>query len=126
MVSIKILLFSFVFFNLIFLIKTEEEIIENLNYTSACEYILIVSKKDCSVAPRSNNQRCCYVSWKNGEADSYTGKNGRCYYIEDTKKALKAFKNNITEGHSNVKIECKSFYNKFLLFLSLSYIILML
>ena len=117
MISVKIVFFSLIFFNLLLLIKTEEEIIESVNYTRACEDIINVSKKDCTVAPRNNDHRCCYVSWENGDSDNYTLVKGRCSFIKDNKKELKNYKQSQENSNrSKVKIECEGFYNKFLLF----------
>ena len=81
---------------------------QSINYEEACTKIYYSSKKDCTVAPWENNRRCCYISYiENGV------RKGECTFVEDTKKALKARKNDYSNsGKSRVKIECNSSHLK--------------
>ena len=79
---------------------------QDINYELACTNIKYTYKKDCTVAPRNENRRCCYISYESG-----SGRDGQCIYVNDTKKALKQRKNEFeNSGKRKVKIECNSNY----------------
>ena len=64
-------------FLLLYLIN--QSINEGVNFELACTNIYYASKKDCSVAPWSNNHRCCYINYE------YNGKKeGECGWVYDS------------------------------------------
>ena len=87
-------------FLLLYLIN--QSINEGVNFELACTNIYYASKKDCSVAPWSNNRRCCYINYE------YNGKKeGECGWVYDSEDGLDEKKREYNrEGKSKVKIEC--------------------
>ena len=82
---------------------------QNINYELACTNIYHRSRKDCTVAPRENNKRCCFVSYK----DSNGQKGNECAFIYDSKSGMKSKKKEYeNKGMSKVEIECNSYILK--------------
>lgn len=115
--------------NLIFLIKSDEpeknsdsdkELNEEYDpelyyekdgiiHSSACRNITHPSKQGCSVAPRADKYRCCFVNWKDkGVIDEFTQTNGKCDYFIDTKTYLKNYKEANKDKYDGLKIQCSS------------------
>ncbi len=109
-----LLIKTFLLFCFISLYKSKsllESKIENINMANvnACRHIYYISKKGCSVGPRTDEFRCCYITWKEGNNDEFTGVKGKCDYMIDTKSYMKEYKNYMKQnGFNNPKIQCRS------------------
>ena len=82
---------------------------QEIDYEKACTAINVINStywKTCTIAPRNENKRCCYLSYKENDE-----KVGECIYVINNKDGLKAVKNEYKDnGKSKVKIQCNSFY----------------
>ncbi len=101
--------FLFFIFSLIVcddqLTTVEHQIIfPNETIKNACENIQNpTSKNDCVIATLEWDFRCCYIYINEGE----NKKKGKCKYIQDNIKAIKAEAKSLKQDNSKYKINCE-------------------
>ena len=93
---------NFFIFLILIIFSFEQEI----DYELACVNIYYKSKKDCNVAPRYDNYRCCYVTYNEDGQDKE-----ECAFIYDSADEMeKKVDEYNKQGKDDVEIECNSNY----------------